>query len=46
MNAAGQVVRYRFEADAVVDFNIHTHRGDEVIYRVKVKTRGWHAGER
>ena len=32
---AGQVVRYRFEADAAVDFNIHTHRGEEVIYPVK-----------
>jgi hypothetical protein len=33
--AAGQVVRYRFEADRPVDFNIHRHRGDEVIYAVQ-----------
>lgn len=33
--AAGQVVRYRFEAEAPLDFNIHMHRGDEVITAVQ-----------
>ena len=30
--AAGQLVRYRFDADAPLDFNIHAHEGDQVIY--------------
>lgn len=33
--AVGQVVRYRFEAEAPVDFNIHMHRGEEVIYALQ-----------
>jgi hypothetical protein len=32
---AGQVVRYRFKVSAVVDFNVHFHRGDAVEYPVK-----------
>jgi hypothetical protein len=30
--AAGQAVRWRFEADAPVDFNIHFHAGAKVHY--------------
>jgi hypothetical protein len=33
--AKGQRASYRFEADAPVDFNIHAHEGDKVIYPVK-----------
>ena len=33
--AKGQRARYRFEADAPLDFNIHAHEGDKVIYPVK-----------
>jgi hypothetical protein len=33
--AAGQSITYSFEATAVVDFNIHFHKGDEVVYPVK-----------
>jgi hypothetical protein len=32
---AGEAVRYRFNASAPVDFNIHYHRGSEVHYPVK-----------
>jgi hypothetical protein len=32
---AGKTVRYRFTAGAAVDFNIHHHRGNEVLYPVK-----------
>lgn len=32
---AGHAIRYRFEASAAVDFNIHHHRGREVFYPVK-----------
>lgn len=32
---AGTTIRYRFEATAAVDFNIHHHRGSEVFYPVK-----------
>lgn len=33
--AAGQRLRYRFVADAPLDFNIHHHRGREVFYPVR-----------
>ena len=33
--AKGQRTSYRFEADAPLDFNIHAHEGDKVIYPVK-----------
>lgn len=33
--AAGESVRYRYTATAEVDFNIHHHRGNEVLYPVK-----------
>jgi hypothetical protein len=33
--AKGQRAQYRFEADAPLDFNIHAHEGDKVIYPVK-----------
>ena len=32
---AGKAIRYRFEAAAPVDFNIHHHRGNDVLYPVK-----------
>lgn len=33
--AAGASMRYRFKSSAPVDFNLHYHRGKEVIYPVK-----------
>jgi hypothetical protein len=33
---AGQSIRYRFRTSAPVDFNIHYHRGDDVIFSVKL----------
>lgn len=33
--AAGEAVRYRFDADAPLDFNLHWHRAREVFYPVK-----------
>jgi len=35
--AKGQRASYRFEADAPLDFNIHAHEGDKVVYPVKRK---------
>lgn len=32
---AGRTIAYRFEADGAVDFNIHHHRGKEVLYPVR-----------
>ena len=32
---AGQSIRYRFKASAPVDFNIHYHRGEEVVFPVR-----------
>jgi len=32
---SGERVRYRYTATADVDFNIHYHRGNEVVYPVK-----------
>jgi len=32
---AGKTIRYRFTAGTTVDFNIHHHRGKEVLYPVK-----------
>ena len=32
---AGQTIGYVFESSAPVDFNIHYHRGQEVLYPVK-----------
>ncbi len=32
---ADRTIRYRFKAGAAVDFNIHHHRGNEVLYPVK-----------
>jgi hypothetical protein len=36
---AGQRLRYRFRAEAPLDFNIHHHRGREVFYPVRVTAR-------
>lgn len=33
--AAGESIRYRFRSTAPVDFNIHFHRGADVVYPVK-----------
>ncbi len=32
---AGESIRYSFRSSAPVDFNIHAHRGNEVVYPVK-----------
>jgi hypothetical protein len=32
---AGRTIAYRFEASGPVDFNIHYHRGNDVLYPVK-----------
>lgn len=32
---AGESIRYRFRASAPVDFNIHAHRGKDVVYPVR-----------
>lgn len=32
---AHQKLRYRFEAEASLDFNVHFHRGNDVLYPVK-----------
>ena len=32
---AKQAVRYSFDADAVLDFNVHWHRGSQVLFPVK-----------
>jgi hypothetical protein len=37
---AGQVVRYRFEAEAPLEFNIHSHQGEEVTYAVQQEAVG------
>lgn len=33
--AAGEVISYRFKSSAPLDFNIHHHRGNEVLYPVR-----------
>lgn len=33
--AAGASMRYRFTATSAVDFNLHYHRGKDVLYPVK-----------
>lgn len=33
--AAGESIRFQFRSSAPVDFNIHTHRGDDVVYPVR-----------
>jgi hypothetical protein len=32
---AGRAMAYRFDASAPVDFNVHHHRGKDVVYPVK-----------
>jgi plastocyanin len=32
---AGEAIRWRFTATAAIDFNIHAHRGEQVIYPVR-----------
>lgn len=32
---AGRAIAYRFEASGPVDFNVHHHRGKDVVYPVK-----------
>jgi hypothetical protein len=33
--AAGESIRFQFRSSAPVDFNIHTHRGHEVVYPLR-----------
>lgn len=33
--AEGEVITYRFKGSAPLDFNIHHHRGDDVLYPVR-----------
>jgi hypothetical protein len=32
---AGQAVRYQFDAGAPLDFNLHWHRGNEVLFPIR-----------
>lgn len=32
---AGEAIRWRFTATGAVDFNIHAHRGERVVYPVR-----------
>lgn len=41
--AAGESLRYRFAASAPVDFNIHFHRGKEVVMPVRIDATRGHA---
>jgi hypothetical protein len=43
--AAGDTLRWRFEADAPVAFNVHHHVGKEVLMPVDVKDSRAHQGE-
>lgn len=36
----GDVVFYRWNADAEVDFNIHSHRGEKVDYFIQSRAEG------
>lgn len=42
--AAGDTLRWRFEADAGVAFNVHHHVGKDVLMPVDVKDTRAHAG--
>ena len=42
--AAAERVEYRFEATAAVDFNLHTHRGGQLVTPVDVKRTRAQAG--
>src|SRR5882672_2521019 len=32
---AGEAVRYAFDADAALDFNVHWHRGNQLLFPVR-----------
>jgi hypothetical protein len=34
--SVGEAIRYRFSASAPVEFNIHVHRGKDVLYPVRL----------
>ena len=42
--AAGERIDYQFEATTAVDFNLHTHRGNDIITPVDVKRTRAQAG--
>ena len=42
--AAGESVRYRFRASDAVDFNLHYHRGADVVYPVRAAATQEHEG--
>jgi hypothetical protein len=42
--AAGVRVRYRFRASDAVDFNLHYHRGTDVVYPVRAAATQAHEG--
>lgn len=41
---AGQSVRYQFDAGAPLDFNVHWHRGNEVLFPIRSATVARRAG--
>jgi hypothetical protein len=42
--AAGERVEYQFEASVPLDFNLHTHRGREIVMPVQVERTREQAG--
>jgi hypothetical protein len=42
--AAGDTLRWRFEADAALDFNVHHHVGKQVLMPVQAKRTKRHDG--
>lgn len=42
--AAGERIEYQFEATIPLDFNLHTHRGREIVMPVKVERTREQAG--
>jgi hypothetical protein len=41
---AGQAVRYQFDAGAPLDFNLHWHRGNEVLFPIRSSAVARRAG--
>ena len=41
---AGQALRYRFKSSNVMDFDIHYHKGEELVYLVKEPSRNYGYG--
>ena len=42
--AAGERVEYQFESSVPLDFNLHTHRGNEVVMPVRSERTRGHSG--